>query len=260
MAFTKTAGVEYGTPAVVLSTTAAAGTNQTAIRTDGQLIAFNTNNPVDVTLGSASPGSAAVASRADHVHSAEGAIGDVDGPGSSVDEAIVRFSGTSGKLIQAYTSGSPTISDTGVMLKTAQPAFLAYLNANQNNVTGDATSVQVNFNAEIYDQGSNFASYKFVAPVAGKYLLTASIYLDGRSTSATQTLIQIITSNRTYYRQDSLGSGTSSFGIQMTTVADMDASDEAAVWCMVAGEGSKTVDFLGDSSTMRSYYSGVLLV
>jgi hypothetical protein len=201
-----------------------------------------------------------VASRADHVHSAEGAIGDVDGPGSSVDEAIVRFSGTSGKLIQAYTSGSPTISDTGVMLKTAQPAFLAYLSSTQANVTGDATMAQVNFNAEIYDQGGNFASYKLVAPVTGKYLLTASIYLDGRNTSATQTAIQIATSNRTYYRQDSLGSGTASFGIEMTTIADMDASDEATVSCMVAGVGSKTVDFLGDGSEMRSYFAGVLLV
>lgn len=39
--------------------------------------------------------------------------GDVAGPSASVDNAIVRFNGTGGKTIQDYTSGAPTISDTG---------------------------------------------------------------------------------------------------------------------------------------------------
>ena len=69
MAFTKTAGVEYGTPAVVLSTTAASGSNQTAIRTDGQLIAFNADTPENVISGSASAGTTAFAARIDHIHS-----------------------------------------------------------------------------------------------------------------------------------------------------------------------------------------------
>lgn len=41
------------------------------------------------------------------------AKGDVTGPASSVDNAITRFDGTTGKIIQDYTSGAPTISDTG---------------------------------------------------------------------------------------------------------------------------------------------------
>ena len=69
MAFTKTAGVEYGTPAVVLSTTAASGSNQTAIRTDGQIIAFSTDMPEDIAYGqSAATGSDGVAARLDHDH------------------------------------------------------------------------------------------------------------------------------------------------------------------------------------------------
>jgi len=41
--------------------------------------------------------------------------GDVHGPASSTDEAIARFDGTTGKIIQNYTSGAPTISDTGAV-------------------------------------------------------------------------------------------------------------------------------------------------
>ena len=68
MAFTKTAGVEYGVPATTLSTTAAEGSNQTAIRTDAQLIAFNTDSPAAVA-SSGAVGVSPQASRADHAHS-----------------------------------------------------------------------------------------------------------------------------------------------------------------------------------------------
>lgn len=44
-----------------------------------------------------------------------GGSGNVTGAASSVDNAIVRFDGTGGKTIQDYTSGAPTISDTGVL-------------------------------------------------------------------------------------------------------------------------------------------------
>jgi len=46
---------------------------------------------------------------------AGGGAGDVTGPGSSLDNEIVRFHLTTGKVIQAYTSGGPTVSDTGVL-------------------------------------------------------------------------------------------------------------------------------------------------
>lgn len=42
-----------------------------------------------------------------------GGDGDVTGPGSSADNAIVRFHETTGKVIQGYTSNPPTISDSG---------------------------------------------------------------------------------------------------------------------------------------------------
>lgn len=46
---------------------------------------------------------------------ANSSSGDVVGPASSTDNAIARFDGTTGKLIQDYTSGAPTVSDTGVV-------------------------------------------------------------------------------------------------------------------------------------------------
>ena len=44
------------------------------------------------------------------------ASGDVVGPAASLDNEIARFDSTTGKLLQAYTSGGPTIGDTGAVL------------------------------------------------------------------------------------------------------------------------------------------------
>lgn len=44
---------------------------------------------------------------------AAGASGDVVGPASATDNAVVRFDGTTGKLIQNWTSNAPTCTDSG---------------------------------------------------------------------------------------------------------------------------------------------------
>lgn len=76
MAFTKTAGVNYGAPDLSFGVADAEGSNQIAIRNDATLALYNTDNPQDVTTGAASPGSAETSSRIDHVHS--GAIADTN--------------------------------------------------------------------------------------------------------------------------------------------------------------------------------------
>jgi hypothetical protein len=58
-----------GTPAVVLSTTAAAGVAATALATDAQIIAFDVTAPSTQAFGdAAATGAAAVAARRDHKH------------------------------------------------------------------------------------------------------------------------------------------------------------------------------------------------
>lgn len=50
-------------------------------------------------------------------------IGNVTGPDGAVDNAIARFDGTTGKVIQDYTSGAPTISDAGLLAMNAVLRF-----------------------------------------------------------------------------------------------------------------------------------------
>lgn len=60
--------------------------------------------------------------------------GDVVGPSSSVDNGIVRYNGTTGKLVQGYTSNTPTCDDAGICTFVA-PAIGAATATTVNKVT-----------------------------------------------------------------------------------------------------------------------------
>jgi hypothetical protein len=73
------------------------------------------------------------------------------------------------------------LSYPGVLTVPSQVSFKAYLSANINPSKG--TNVTVPYNIEEYDTQGNFSTstYKFTAPVAGKYLFTVNFnayYLD----------------------------------------------------------------------------------
>jgi len=79
--------------------------------------------------------------------------GDVTGPAESVDNAIVRFNETSGKVIQGYTSGAPTISDTGQVTipNTTNQLVLGTTNTTTISVVAPAASRVVS----LQDPGAN---------------------------------------------------------------------------------------------------------
>lgn len=171
----------------------------------------------------------------------------------SVDNEIARYNGILGAL-QSYTSGGPTISDTGVLLLPAQPAFSA-TGGVQSNVTGNAAAYPVLFATEIFDQGGNFASNTFTAPVTGRYLLTANVSFDGVTSAATYASLRIITSNRTYSINIDVGPDSIN-GLSNSVVADLDASDTALVHLVGFGEAGDVWDI---RATPECEFSGYLL-
>lgn len=87
-------------------------------------------------------------------------------------------------------TGSPastrlTVSATGVVTLAASVAVdcgvLAYNSADDTSV---ASGTAIDFDTEVYDEGGNFASDTFTAPVAGRYLLAAGVNLSNVSGGA----------------------------------------------------------------------------
>ncbi len=165
-------------------------------------------------------------------------------------------------------AASTALGTTNVMRATTageinyplQPAFLAYLNADVSNVTGDGTIYTVAFDTEVFDQGSDFATGTFTAPVTGIYSLFAGVKAEAVGATNTQAFIEIIASNRAL-RDPQLNATTvktagNDVGMTLSGLLDMDANDTAVVAITVIG-GTKTVG-VGGSSVLITFFSGNL--
>ena len=150
-------------------------------------------------------------------------------------------------------------SITGTVTMPAQPAFLAYNSASDLNVTGNGAVATVDFDTEIFDQGSNFAADTFTAPVTGRYRFSTSVYLYG-IVAATGVLLELVTSNRTYSLVYSGATVTGDQQISGSALCDMDSADTAFVRVIVTGMAGDTADILGaSSSVLYTYFSGELV-
>ena len=179
--------------------------------------------------------------------------------------------------IRMYAGGNTTprltVADTGVTTittltpgilnsGTSQPGVLAYNSADDTTVAG---GVNLDFDTEVYDHASNFASDTFTAPVAGTYHFCAGARVRGTIGSApiySAMVLHLVASNRTIILA---GSGDSGTDMEVTihqigncAYVDMDASDTATVqggW--TAGAAATTV--FGTASPYSTWFSGRLV-
>ena len=161
------------------------------------------------------------------------------------------------------TTDTLVITTTGVMTRPLQPCFLAYPSTTITDVTGDGTTYSIVYNSEVFDQGSNFASNTFTAPVTGKYYLNVSVLFAGLGAGNTSGVISLITSARTYsfgYINYGTMRDNGNFGNQAASfVCDMTAADTATVSVAING-GTKVVDIFGNAaSTIYTEFSGFLI-
>ena len=145
-----------------------------------------------------------------------------------------------------------------------QPAFGAYIVANDLNVTGNDTLYTVGTNqawTETFDQNADFnVNGTITAPVTGRYQISTTVRMDGYVAANTSYII-INTSNGDYNVSNTNGlalinnTGTLSQGGSI--FADMDAADTAVVQVLVNGEGADIIDLV---SINRQIFFGAALI
>lgn len=153
-------------------------------------------------------------------------------------------------------STAAAISSAGEITQPLQPSFLVINSAGGTDVTGDGTDWTATWNSEIYDQGNDFASNTFTAPIDGKYLLCATLTPQNISSANTARELRITTSNRDYRLRLNQSLTQTDGGLTQCAIADMDASDTATVVLVVAGS-SKTVDIRAEPQ--YNTFSGSLI-
>ena len=125
-----------------------------------------------------------------------------------------------------------SISNAGEVNMPSQPSFLAQPSSVQNNVgITDGTSVTIALGTERYDVGGNFASNTFTAPVTGKYLLSATVYILNIDSAAVYIQFIITTSNRSYFQliDPDFGQDAVYWSFNHAQLCDMDANDTAVI-------------------------------
>ena len=210
---------------------------------------YTTNTPFSVNTGTGA------------INIGTDAVAKTVSVGNTTGASVLALKCGTGEFTLASATGTIISAlDTGEITEPLQPAFLAYTNSAQNNVTGNATFYTVLFATEVYDQNADFASSTFTAPVTGKYRLETLIASLGYASNNTINQLNIPTSNRTYASVGINGyacrRSDGYLSMSLSCLADMDVADTAYVVFYVGG-GSKVINIFANSDSY-TFFSGNL--
>jgi hypothetical protein len=133
------------------------------------------------------------------------------------------------------TAGAPVVSEN-------HPAFLVRPTSNQLNIAADDSFATIAFGTEVFDQGDNFASNTFTAPVTGKYQLNVNIYLHNIHSASGYYDIKVLTSNRSYFTifDPDFGQDAQYWHLNHSVLVDMDVNDTVSILIRQASGTAQT--------------------
>ena len=137
-----------------------------------------------------------------------------------------------------------------------KPCFYAKQSGEPQNITGAGTEHTWSLTTEYFDQGGDWSTNTFTAPVTGIYLFSGLAGVYGVTAAATSAFLSLVTSNQTVYLY--MANVSPDFANQPSfcgsAIVEMDAGDTAQMKLTMGGEASDVID--GQS---LSYLSGSLI-
>ena len=167
-------------------------------------------------------------------------------------------------LQTSASAGSPSagidISTAGEVTMTRQPAFFVENSAQQANLSINGVNTIV-LNTERIDQGGDFASNTFTAPVTGSYQLQFALTLRNLDSAADYIRFRIGTSNKSYdfFIDPNFDSSSPDYDsvfqlFSASVLADMDANDTCTLGYYQAGGTAQS-----DINANEAFFSGFLV-
>jgi len=178
------------------------------------------------------------------------------GSGTNTYKGFVQYSHVNNSMELGTSSLARLKIDTdGAVTKPAQPAFLAHPTSAQTSLAvGEWATIVLG--TEVFDQGGDFASNTFTAPVTGRYQFNFETQLGDVDSAASYYQIRLKTSNRDYYldivKSDQLAGDADYWTLGNSVLADMDAADTA--YCEIIQSGGTVQSSISTST----YLSGFL--
>ena len=156
------------------------------------------------------------------------------------------------------TETALNVDGAGNVTKPYQPAFLV-----RTGTGGNATNVPINgttivdFGTEVFDRGADFSTNTFTAPVTGLYQINFSGVFSQMDTASTYVELIIQCSNRNFnwtIDPDVFDQDAVYFPVNISCLADMDASDVAKIGISLPNDGTAQMDLVN-----YAYFSGYLV-
>jgi len=158
-------------------------------------------------------------------------------------------------ILATNSSGVPSITAaSGNWLNTARSAFAASLSGNVTNATGDNTTYTIAFDTEAFDQGNDFATNTFTAPVTGKYMFNYQISLSNLGAAHTSAIVTIAGINTARFQPFVIVSSGGIVTFGGSIFVSLTAAATVTMAVTVSGS-TKTVTVVGGTSgtTMSGY-------
>ena len=146
-----------------------------------------------------------------------------------------------------------------------QPAFYAINASTDDNQTGNGPEFTLTFSdteTNCFDQGGDFASDTFTAPITGQYVFFAHMELRDLSASASlaQMRIKRNSGGTPYTQLDPKGAGYGSeMGMHLSSMMHLVAGDTVTVTLVGSGESTRRWDINGQTATHTTAFSGFLV-
>jgi hypothetical protein len=133
---------------------------------------------------------------------------------------IIKQSGSSITIGEAGDTVSGPFTNT--------PAIFVYKASGSNQTITDDTYAKVEFNTEVLDTDSNYASNRFTPTTAGKYVIYANIALDASSSNFQQGFVAVYKNGSLLYEvcNQQGGNNANHINIPIEVVVDANGSSD----------------------------------